>query len=140
MFYLYQCCIPYCQHGYTIIRRSFKFLSVFIYSWLMICLTLKNFSLIWRCHDYRWRAAKLKPMLGAQGLEQIGIFIMPHLLWHGASVFPVSSEGPPHSVTSYDIQGILTGNILWENVDFFIPYLINWCDFYWGFWCDSRHL
>jgi hypothetical protein len=27
---------------------------------------------------------------------------MPHLLWHGASVFPVSSEGPPHSVASYD--------------------------------------
>jgi hypothetical protein len=35
-----------------------------------------------------------------------GIFIMPHLPWHGASVFPVSSEGPPHSVTSYDTEGM----------------------------------
>jgi hypothetical protein len=26
--------------------------------------------------------------------EQGGIFIVPHLLWHGASVFLVSSEGP----------------------------------------------
>jgi hypothetical protein len=30
--------------------------------------------------------------------EQGGIFIVSHLPWHGASVFPVSSEGPPHSV------------------------------------------
>jgi hypothetical protein len=44
-------------------------------------------------------------MLGVQGFEQGGIFIVPHLLWHGASVFPVSSEGPPHSVASYDTQG-----------------------------------
>jgi hypothetical protein len=37
--------------------------------------------------------------------EEGGIFIVPHLLWHGASVYPVSSEGPPHSVASYDTQG-----------------------------------
>jgi hypothetical protein len=29
---------------------------------------------------------------------------VPHLLWHGATVFPVSSEGPPQSVASYDTQ------------------------------------
>jgi hypothetical protein len=34
-----------------------------------------------------------------RAFEQGGIFIVPHLLWHGASVFPVSSEGPPHSDT-----------------------------------------
>jgi hypothetical protein len=27
---------------------------------------------------------------------------VPHLLGHGTSVFPVSSEGPPHSVAFYD--------------------------------------
>jgi hypothetical protein len=37
-----------------------------------------------------------------RAFEQVGIFIMPHLLWHGTSVFPVSSEGPPYSVASYD--------------------------------------
>jgi hypothetical protein len=44
--------------------------------------------------NYRWRAAKFRPMLGAQGL------------WVGrdlyratpASVYSVTSEGPPHSV------------------------------------------
>jgi hypothetical protein len=37
--------------------------------------------------------------------EQEGIFIVPHLLGHGTSVFPVSSEGQPHSVASYDTHG-----------------------------------
>jgi hypothetical protein len=37
--------------------------------------------------------------------EQRGIFIVPHLLWHGASVLPVSSKGPPHSIASYDTRG-----------------------------------
>jgi hypothetical protein len=40
-----------------------------------------------------------------RAFEQGGIFIVPHLLWHGTSVFPVSSEGPPHSVASYDTRG-----------------------------------
>ena len=25
-----------------------------------------------------------------------GVFIVPHLLWHGTSVFAVSALGPPH--------------------------------------------
>jgi hypothetical protein len=29
-----------------------------------------------------------------RAFEQRGIFIVPHLLWHGISAFPVSSEGP----------------------------------------------
>jgi hypothetical protein len=37
-----------------------------------------------------------------RAFEQGAIFIVPHLLWHGTSVFPVSSEGPPHSIYSYD--------------------------------------
>jgi hypothetical protein len=37
--------------------------------------------------------------------EQGEIFIVPHLLWHGTSVFPVSSEEPPHLVASYNIRG-----------------------------------
>ena len=33
------------------------------------------------------------------------IFIVSHPLRHGTSVFPVSSEGPPHSVAFYDTLG-----------------------------------
>jgi hypothetical protein len=40
-----------------------------------------------------------------RAFEQGGIFIVPHLLCHGSSVFPVSSEGPPHSVASYETLG-----------------------------------
>jgi hypothetical protein len=43
--------------------------------------------------------------LALRAFEQGGIFIMSHLLWHGTSVFPVSSEGPPHLVTFYDTRG-----------------------------------
>jgi hypothetical protein len=67
---------------------------------------LKNISLIWRRHHCRWRAAKIRPMLGAQGLWAGGIFIVPHLLWHGTSVFPVSSEGPPHLVAFTTHEGM----------------------------------
>jgi hypothetical protein len=43
--------------------------------------------------------------LALTAFEQGGIFTVPHLLWHGASVFPVSSEGPPNEVASYDTRG-----------------------------------
>jgi hypothetical protein len=44
-----------------------------------------------------------------KAFEQVGIFIVSHLLWHGTSVFQVSTEGPPHSVTSYDTRGGVSG-------------------------------
>jgi hypothetical protein len=40
-----------------------------------------------------------------RAFEQGGIFIVPHLLWHGASIFPISSEELPHLVAFYDTQG-----------------------------------
>jgi hypothetical protein len=61
-----------------------------IIDWLIIC-----------CFTSRSRIFHLEGLqnLGLcsalRAFEQGGIFIMPHLLWHGASVFPVSSEGPP---------------------------------------------
>jgi predicted RNA-binding Zn-ribbon protein involved in translation (DUF1610 family) len=36
--------------------------------YLLFYVPLKNFSLIWRRHHCRWRAAKFRPMLGVQGL------------------------------------------------------------------------
>jgi hypothetical protein len=40
-----------------------------------------------------------------RAFEQGGIFIVPHLLWHRTSVFPVSSEWPPNLVAYYDTRG-----------------------------------
>jgi hypothetical protein len=36
--------------------------------WLLFYVPLKNISLMWRRHHCRWRAAKFRPILGAQGL------------------------------------------------------------------------
>jgi hypothetical protein len=52
--------------------------------------------------------------LALRAFEQGGIFIVPHLLWHGTSVFPVSSEGLPHSVAYYNTQGMW---IIYSNPD-----------------------
>jgi hypothetical protein len=40
-----------------------------------------------------------------RAFEQGGIFIVPHLQCHEASVFLVTSERPPHAVASYDTHG-----------------------------------
>jgi hypothetical protein len=77
----------------------------FVFVYLLFYVPLKNCSLIWRRHHYHWKAAEFRPTLGVQGHWAGGIFIVPLLLWHGTSVFPVSSEGPPHSVDSYDTWG-----------------------------------
>jgi hypothetical protein len=43
--------------------------------------------------------------LALRAFEQEEIFIVPQSLWHWASVFPLSSEGPlPYLVVSYDTQ------------------------------------
>jgi hypothetical protein len=52
--------------------------------------------------------------LALRAFEQGDISIVPHLLWHGTSVFPVSSEGPHHLVSSYDKQG--------NTEDLFLPW------------------
>jgi hypothetical protein len=42
--------------------------GVTIIDYLLFYVPLKNISFIWRRHHCRWRAAKFRPMLGAQGL------------------------------------------------------------------------
>jgi hypothetical protein len=51
------------------------------------------------------KAAKFRPKRGAHGICAGGCFITPHLLWHGTSVFLVSSEGLSHLSAFYDPQG-----------------------------------
>jgi hypothetical protein len=53
-------CIPY-------IMTLLKAIHWLIY-YLRFYIPLKNFLLIWRRHHCRWKAAKFRPMLGAQGL------------------------------------------------------------------------
>ena len=60
-----------------------------------------------RNHRYRRRSVEFRPMLGTYGLDLGGIFIASHLLWHGASVFAVSSKKLIWQFTFYLKQCIL---------------------------------
>jgi hypothetical protein len=44
--------------------------------------------------------------LALRTFEQRGIFIVPHLLWHGTSFFSVSSKGPPQSAALTTHEGM----------------------------------
>jgi hypothetical protein len=78
------------------------------YYWLIIyCFTSRSriFHLYGDVTNTGERLQNLGLYSALRAFEQGGIFIVPHLLWHGTSVFPVSSEGPPLSVAFYDTQG-----------------------------------
>jgi hypothetical protein len=54
----------------NVVRDRHKdWLIDWLIDYLRFYVPLKNFSLIWRRHHCRWRAAKFRPMLGAQGLR-----------------------------------------------------------------------
>jgi hypothetical protein len=82
--------------------RDFSILHC--YDWLIDYLRfyvpLKNISLI-----AGEGLQNLGLCLAIRAFGQGGIFIMPLLLWHGTSVYPVSSERPPHLVAFYDTRG-----------------------------------
>jgi hypothetical protein len=81
------------------------FILDWLIDYLLFYVLLKNISLIWRRHHCRWRAAKFRPMLGAQGI------------WAGRDLYRATPavardlgfsgliQGLPHSVTSYDTHG-----------------------------------
>jgi hypothetical protein len=103
----------------------------------------KNFSLIWRCHHYQWRAAQFKPMLSAFSREGS---LLRHTCCGTGPLFEVSSEGPPHLVASYDTWGcegsilswILTGSysakVLNKAIDFCIMHEYTLYFFSFIFW------
>ena len=66
---------------------------------LLFCLEffipLENFSLIWRRHHCRWKAANFDLCSALIAIEQWGFFSVPHiLLWHGASIYYGHLRGP----------------------------------------------
>jgi hypothetical protein len=73
---------------------------------LMFYVPLKNISLKYGDVTITGEGLQNLGLCSAlRAFEQGGIFIVPHLMRHGASVFHVSSEGPPHSIASYNSQG-----------------------------------
>ena len=79
----------YWTHIYTISSMIYFF----------ICFTgahvpLANFSLIWRRHHYRRRAPNFNLYSAIMAIEQWKFISIPHLLWHGASVYNAHLRGP----------------------------------------------
>ena len=64
--------------------------------YLFVCLgyifQLKNYSLI--LSVYRWRAATFDICSALMVIEHLRFFSVPHLLWHGASVYNGHLRGP----------------------------------------------
>ena len=58
--------------------------------------TVENFLLIPIRH-HRWMAANIDLCSALTAIEQWVFFSMPHLLWHGTSVFMVISKDPWHA-------------------------------------------
>jgi hypothetical protein len=78
-------------------------LIVWLFDWLVIyCFTPCS-------RISHLQGAKRSHMLGAQGLWAA---IVPLQLWHRASVFPVSTEGPHHSFVFLWYTGGCEGSIL----------------------------
>ena len=53
----------------------------------MVLCPSREFSLTWRRHHYRWRAANFAIYSALMAIERWGFFSVPHLLWHGTSVY-----------------------------------------------------
>jgi hypothetical protein len=60
--------LPSCLYRKYRSADSGHWLVDWLIDYLRFYVPLKNFSLVWRRHHCRWRAAKFRPMLGAQGL------------------------------------------------------------------------
>ena len=73
------------------------FIHGFFYC-LFVCLEflvpLENFSLVWRRHHCQWRAANFDLCSALMAIEQWGFFSLPHLLWHGTTVYNGRLRGP----------------------------------------------
>ena len=80
-------------------EASFFFVFVFwVFCFLFIYLgffvPVDNFSLIWRRHHYRWRSANVDVYSVFMAIEQWGFFSVPHLMWHGPTLYSCHFRGP----------------------------------------------
>ena len=62
-------------------------LKYFMFVYLGFIVQLDNFSLIWRNNHNWWKAAHFDLCSGHMIIEHGGFFNLPHLMWHGASVY-----------------------------------------------------
>ena len=66
-------------------HKNSNIICLFVY--LGFFVPLENFSLIWRRHHCYWKAENFYLCSALMAIKQLGFFSVPHLLWHGASVY-----------------------------------------------------
>ena len=71
---------------------------------------------IGRRHNW-WREANFGLWLALMALRSEGSLSCRTCMWHGASGFAVSSEGPPHLIVSYEKQSLLPRRTCVRNVN-----------------------
>ena len=71
----------------------YEFLLELLFVWVYF-VPLENFSLIWRCKHYRWRATNFHVCTALMTVEQWSFFNVPHLLWQGPTLYNGNLPGP----------------------------------------------
>ena len=85
--------------GYVLMVNAWRFFlkfssDMFFFVCLEFIVPLENFSLIWRRHHCRWRAANFDLCSALTTIEQWGSFNVPHPLRHGPTVYNGHLRGP----------------------------------------------
>ena len=70
------------------------FNTIYLFVCLEFIVPLENFSLIWRRHHCRWKAANFDLCSALMAIEQWGFFNVPHLLRHGPNLYNGHLRGP----------------------------------------------
>ena len=80
-----------------------------LYCILIVCIlfyvSLKDFFPNWNVTIGGEGLQNLDLFFVLRAFEEGGIFIVPHLTWHGTSVFRSLPKDRPHLVASYDSGG-----------------------------------
>ena len=70
--------------------------GVWLFVWVGFYVPLENFSLIWRRHHYRWRVSNFDLCSALMAIDQWRFFSVPHLLWHGHTLYMIICKDPWH--------------------------------------------
>ena len=94
-----------------------NWMVLFVCLWILV--PLKNFSLKWR-HLFLPRAAKFNLCSALMAIEQWGFFSMPHLTWHGASMYngPVTFTPIAEPLA---VELFLLWTFIWTNLNSLHP-------------------
>ena len=93
-------------------------MTLICFLFLFVCLgfPLEIFSLIWKCHHDRWKAANFYLCSAFMPIEQWGLFSVPYLLWHRASIYNGHLRGPDTHTYCREVGSVADTNCFYEVV------------------------